>query len=207
MSTGFLVQHLAVLGRKEVRLLLGEKVVIGFAEQFFPRISHQLFAGLVESNEPEGLGILDEDHVGNVFHDVIEKFLVLAQIAMTQQAGQRVAQSPADRFEHLLLGCPDTGMGALMDSELPWNTCFRINGHRHDALKPESFRYMLGQRMRRPRTECYRTVLGEQDTKRLGKLRIHGHLSLRIPDPGISRLVAFHGHRPCLHAGSQGYIR
>jgi hypothetical protein len=65
---------------KEIRLFIPEKVIIDFTEQLFLEISHKLLAGLVESYKTESFGILYEDHVVDVLHDLSEKSFIPAQI-------------------------------------------------------------------------------------------------------------------------------
>ena len=69
------VQHGPVLGDEGVRVLLREEVVVALADQFRAREAQQLLAGPVEAHEAQVGGVLDEDHVGDVFHDGVEELL------------------------------------------------------------------------------------------------------------------------------------
>lgn len=46
-----------------------------FAEQIFSGVAEQHFTRFVESNEPERFGFLDENHVGNILNNGVEKNL------------------------------------------------------------------------------------------------------------------------------------
>ncbi len=59
-------QNLPVLLRKEVGLLLREEIVIVLPQQVVPGITQQILSRPVEPDEPEFLGILEEDHVRDI---------------------------------------------------------------------------------------------------------------------------------------------
>ena len=71
------LQYLAIHGREKVGFLLGEKVIIAFADEFRSRLTEQLFTRLVEAHKLEGLGILDENHVRNIFDDGGQERLIV----------------------------------------------------------------------------------------------------------------------------------
>ena len=64
------------------------------------------------------------------------------------------------------------------------------------AGKSTLLRHIIGQRMGRVRTKRRRTVRGQQNTERLGNLRIHRHLTLQLQDAGIIRFVTLHRNVP-----------
>src|SRR5438128_6809778 len=69
-STG---QDLSVLGRECIGLLNGEEVVVVLTDQLFPRMPEELFPRSVESQEPEVVSVLDENHIRDVLDDRVEE--------------------------------------------------------------------------------------------------------------------------------------
>ena len=67
--------HLAVLEREEVRLFHWEEVMVGPSHVVAARDSEEGLTGPVQTNEPEGSGVLDEHHVRDVLDDRIEEGL------------------------------------------------------------------------------------------------------------------------------------
>src|SRR5258708_6314257 len=70
-----IAQRLSIGRNKALCLLGGEEVEIVLANQFVSRKSEQLLAGHVEPNESEVLGILYENHVGQVFDDRVKELI------------------------------------------------------------------------------------------------------------------------------------
>jgi len=49
--------------------LLREEVVVVLADQLVARVTEQCFPGLVEADESQVRGVLDEDHVREILDD------------------------------------------------------------------------------------------------------------------------------------------
>ena len=64
-----------MLLHEEVGLVGREEVVVVLADELVPRMPEELFAGPVEADEPERLGVLDEHHVREVLDDRVEESL------------------------------------------------------------------------------------------------------------------------------------
>jgi hypothetical protein len=97
-----------------------------------------------------------------------------SQIAMRQEAGKTVAQTPADLLEEpLLLRRPDPWVGALMEPKDPWLACLGAEHHAHLGLNVEALRHLRRQRMPRSRAECHRTTGGHQRSQDIDTLRVH----------------------------------
>ena len=70
-----LAQDIPVLGGEKVRFLPGEEVVIALAEHLVAGKTEQILGGLVEAHEPEILGVLDKQHVGEILDHGVEEYL------------------------------------------------------------------------------------------------------------------------------------
>ena len=99
------LQYFAVQGREKVGFLLGEKIIVTLADKLLSGITEQLFPRLVEAHKLERLGILDKDHVRNIFNDGGQERLIASHFFCSSLAfgnvpvNAAVSSEPAGTIE------------------------------------------------------------------------------------------------------------
>ncbi len=67
------LEHFPVFGYEELRLFAWKEIVIAATQQLVPREAQQLLARLVDPLESQALRLLDKEHDGHVFDDLVQK--------------------------------------------------------------------------------------------------------------------------------------
>src|SRR6476660_3684580 len=93
------LQYVAVHGCEGIGFLLGEEVVIAFADEILSGITQQLLTSLVYAHKLQGLGILDKNHVRDIFDDGSHQRLIVPCLFRGSFAFRDVSSNALVSFE------------------------------------------------------------------------------------------------------------
>ena len=117
------------------------------------------------------------------------------EVAVRPQAGQAVAQAPADLLEELpVVGRPGPSVGALVQPEDVGERHLGIDGHGDLRLDAETLRQGCRQRLLQSGAEGHGSARSPHGLEHSSGLRIYGHFEPPCEGTGILRPGPLHRH-------------